>query len=83
MRTCTLLQMTGRMTLFVARRKKTKTTGYLTPYCSFFLNFFPGIFQFSFLFADAVDTATKEIGFFFPEFDMDKWQKDQKEQYRL
>ncbi|KAF9155436.1 Nucleoside diphosphate kinase 6 [Linnemannia schmuckeri] len=32
--------------------------------------------------SDAVDTATKEIGFFFPEFDIEKWEKDQKEQQK-
>lgn len=24
---------------------------------------------------DAVDTAKKEIGFFFPEFELDKWEE--------
>lgn len=77
--------MTERMTVVLLNRKEptNKTIGDLTLSWLFFFCFFPGISQFSFLFADAVDTATKEIGFFFPEFDMDKWQKDHKDQQKL
>jgi hypothetical protein len=62
------------------KRRKIKTGDLTLQSLFFFFSLLSWNFSILILFADAVDTATKEIGFFFPEFDIEKWEKDRKEQ---